>query len=85
MKTVLFILIILIYLIYSGLIEYRLLNNKLVGATQKIFQSFIIWLLPFIGAFIINWLINYKRPTGTHLDKTPSWKRLIKYDDNGFG
>jgi len=75
----------IIYVIFSSYVEFKLLKYKLLGRKQKISQSFLIWLIPFFGAFLVNWLLNYKSPEGARPNKEPSWKRLVKYEDNGFG
>ena len=77
-------LMLAIYLLFSIYVEYKLIKHKSYEKTQKIAQSFVIWLLPIISAILVNWLLKYNKPTGTHRNKIPSWKRLIKYEDNGF-
>lgn len=74
-----------VYILFSTYVEYKLIKNRGYEKTQKIAQSFIIWLLPIMGGILVNWLLKYNNPTGTHNNKIPSWKRLIKYEDNGFG
>ncbi len=78
-------ILIILNIFYSIYVQYKLILSKRVLKKQKIYQSIIIWILPFIGANIVNWLLTYKSPQGTHKNKIPSWKRLIKYEDNGFG
>ena len=37
--------------------------------------------MPFVGAFLINYLLKYKPLKGSRPTKEPSWKRLVKYEE----
>jgi hypothetical protein len=36
-----------------------------------------------MGAILINWVMNYRKPIGSAENKEATWKRLIKYDEHG--
>jgi len=77
------ILVCITYFFYSLWVQLRLSKNIIYNRKQKTLQSFIIWLLPFIGGALINWLMSYNKLTGSAENKEASWKRLIKYDEHG--
>ena len=77
--------ILILHVMYSIYVQYKLIFSKLILKKQKVYQSIVIWTIPFIGAFLVNWLLKYKSPEGSHKNKIPSWKRLVKYEDNGWG
>lgn len=79
------IIICIAYILYSVLVQLQLLKNGIYTKKQKIFQSIVVWLFPFLGAYLVRWIMNYKKPTGSAENKEPTWKRLIKYDEHYEG
>ena len=84
MKFFVLILICSFYLIFSSIIQYKIFKSKKFEPKQKLAQSLLLWLIPILGAFLVNWMNNIKQPEGSHKNKIPSWKRLVKYDENGY-
>ncbi len=53
------ILILFVYLfLFNSITTYRLLTSDMYEPTQKIFQSIVVWLLPFLGTAIIAHFLN---------------------------
>jgi len=76
------IIIIIVYLIISTISTQKILRVEKYNQKQKSFQIIITWLLPLIGGFILLVINQKEKPLGSHIDKTPIWKRLVKYDEN---
>lgn len=74
-----------IYVLLSSFYQYKIYVNTKFGRKQKIAQSILLWILPFIGIVFVRSFLNYRSVEGSHKHKIPSWKRLIKYEDNGWG
>lgn len=64
---------------YSGYVQVKLIRLKTYTQKQKLLQSLIIWLIPFFGAWIIDFTT---RQLNINYNKEESWKRLVKYDEN---
>ncbi len=64
-----------ICIVYTLYVQIKLLIKSDMPRQIKIAQSIFIWLLPFIGAWVINWFLNYKEPTREELKelKKKSW------------
>lgn len=62
-------------------VQYKLVFNEKTLKKQKIAQSFLIWLLPIVGPLLVNSLMKFKPTEGSHKNKIPSWKRLVKYKE----
>jgi hypothetical protein len=76
------------YLIFSIIVEIRIILSKLISPTQKLFNSIFLWIIPFIWGLLVISLI---RPTnlGTITNKQRGLSKF-KFSDNweqltGFG
>jgi len=50
------------YLIFSLFVEIKILRSKLISPGQKLFNSILIWIIPFLWGIIVLNLINPTKP-----------------------
>jgi hypothetical protein len=82
-QVIAIVLLALTYLTISILSTRLILTSKLLGQRQKIIQIIITWLIPLIGGLILIIFNKKDKPIGSDIDKEPSWKRLVNYDEHG--
>ena len=51
--------VISVYVFYSVRVQVRLLSKSSIPGNRKMFQSVLIWLVPFAGAGLVNWNLNW--------------------------
>ena len=67
-----------------GVIATRLIwKAAFLNQGQKIIQTLIVWMLPYAGGILLILLNKKQKPIGIEIDKEPSWKRLVTYDEHG--
>ncbi len=62
-------LIIIAYFVFAFIIQVKIILRKNTPINIKVFNSIIIWILPFIGAWAINWIISYKESSKKDMNK----------------
>jgi hypothetical protein len=76
------------YLIFSLLVEIKILRSNLISPRQKLFNSILIWIIPFLWGIIV---LNLVKPTKPQISTKGNRKlRNFKFSDNwenltGFG
>jgi hypothetical protein len=76
------------YLIFSLAVEIRIIRSQLINPTQNLFNSILLWIIPFIWGILV---INLLKSTNPRV-MTKEQRRLkkFKFSDNweqltGFG
>jgi len=76
------------YLIFSLVVEIRIIRSQLINSTQKLFNSILLWIIPFIWGLLV---INLLKPNNPGvMTKEQRRIRKTKFSDNweqltGFG
>jgi len=68
------------YLIFSLAVEIRIIRSQLINPTQKLFNSILLWIIPFIWGVLV---ITFLKPTNPGImTKEQRRIRKFKFSDN---
>ena len=81
MKITIIVLLIIIYLAIT-LLASKLIIKSHLSRKQITLQLLIAWLFPFIGGLVCILFNRKEKTAGSHINKSSSWTRLVKYDEH---
>ncbi|WP_346854880.1 hypothetical protein [uncultured Draconibacterium sp.] len=72
-QKILMIVLLVLYVVFNFYVQIKLIKTNKVTNKVKVVQTIVIWIFPFLGAWTVNWTLNYKKPNAIKERKKKNW------------